>query len=186
MNQRKRDATFTVAAGVVGVGANLDDPESGVRRAIDSLSCMTGVKLVACSSLYRTAPVGYLDQPEFVNAVVVLETTLDPHALLAELHLIEKQFGRKRTWRNAPRAIDLDLLLYGDRQMKSAELTLPHPRMAERAFVLVPLAEIAPDVMVGVNGTAAQLLQAVSTDGVKLLGATGLDSAGDVHRSGVV
>jgi len=165
----------------IGIGANLDDPESGVRRAIVSLRGVSNVKLITCSSLYRSAPVGYRDQPDFVNAVVELETTLDPHALLAQLHVIEAQFGRKRTWRNAPRTLDLDLLLYGDRQMKSENLTLPHPRMAERAFVLVPLAEIAPDVMVGVVGTAVQLLQAVSTDGVQRLG-----TRSDMRPSGVV
>ena len=180
----------------IGIGANLDDPESGVRRAINSLSRLPDVKLITCSSLYRTAPVGYLDQPDFVNAVAELETALEPQALLAQLHLIERQFGRKRTWRNAPRTIDLDLLLYGDRHMQSEDLTLPHPRMAERAFVLVPLAEIAPDVMVGPLGTAKQMLQAVSTDGVQRLDATGAsgtgsdsagsDGTGDVHRSGVV
>ncbi|UCH47604.1 MAG: 2-amino-4-hydroxy-6-hydroxymethyldihydropteridine diphosphokinase [Betaproteobacteria bacterium] len=170
----------------IGIGANLDDPESGVRRAIDSLRCLTDVKLVKCSSLYRTAPVGYLDQPDFVNAVVELETALEPHTLLAQLHSIERQFGRKRTWRNAPRTLDLDLLLYGDRQMKSENLTLPHPRMAERAFVLVPLTEIAPEVMVGGAGTASELLQAVSTEDVERLDDTGSNSTGDLHRSGVV
>ncbi|UCD68432.1 MAG: 2-amino-4-hydroxy-6-hydroxymethyldihydropteridine diphosphokinase [Betaproteobacteria bacterium] len=165
----------------IGVGANLDDPESGVRRAIELLGATAGVRLVACSSLYRTAPVGYLDQPDFVNAVVELETGLEPRALLAQLHSIEKQFGRKRSWRNAPRTLDLDLLLHGNQQMKSETLTLPHPRMAERAFVLIPLAEIAPDVMVGAAGTAAELLQDVSTDGVKRLGDTI-----DLRRSGVV
>ena len=155
----------------VGVGANLDDPESSVRRAFGCFGSITGTRLVASSSLYRTDPVGYLDQPDFVNAVAQIETSLDPRALLEQLLLIEKQFGRKRSRRNAPRKLDLDLLLHGDRIMKSQNLTLPHPRMAERAFVLVPLAEIAPEVMVGSLGTAAQLLSAVSTDGVRRIGA---------------
>ncbi len=164
----------------IGIGANLDDPESGVLRAVQALRRMTGVKILRCSSLYRTAPVGYLDQPDFVNAVVELETALEPHTLLAQLHVIEQQFGRKRTWRNAPRTLDLDLLLYGDRQIDSDSLRLPHPRMAERAFVLVPLAEIAPDVMVGAAGTAAQLLQAICTDGVRRLG-----DMSELHSRGV-
>lgn len=165
----------------IGIGANLDDPESGVLRAVDALRRVSGVKILTCSSLYRTAPVGYLDQPEFVNAVVEVETALEPHFLLAQMQEIEKQFGRKRTWRNAPRTLDLDLLLYGDQRIESDALTVPHPRMAERAFVLVPLAEIAPDVVVGVAGTAAQLLQEVSTDGVRCLGAMS-----DLQRRGVV
>jgi len=154
----------------VGVGANLDDPESGVRRALGCLGSIVGTRLVTASSLYRTDPVGYLDQPDFVNAVAELETSLDPEALLEQLLMLEKQFGRKRSTRNAPRKLDLDLLLHGDRIMQTKNLTLPHPRMAERAFVLVPLAEIAPDVMVGALGTAAQLLSAVATDGVKRIG----------------
>lgn len=164
----------------IGIGANLDDPESGVLRAVEALRRIVDVSVLRCSSLYRTAPVGYLDQPEFVNAVVELETKLEPHKLLAQLHVIEKQFGRERSWRNAPRTLDLDLLLYGDQQIESDNLTLPHPRMTERAFVLVPLTEIAPDVMVGVAGTAAQLLQAVSTEGVRRLGAVS-----DLQRRGV-
>lgn len=155
----------------VGVGANLDDPESSVRRAINCLASIPETELLAASSLYRTAPVGYFDQPDFVNAVALVATGLGPGALLTQLLLIETQFGRKRSRRNAPRTLDLDLLLYADQSMQSDNLTLPHPRMADRAFVLVPLAEIAPDVRVGTLGTAAQLLKAVSTDGVTRIGA---------------
>ena len=155
----------------IGIGANLDDPESSVRRAIDCLVTIPDTRLVAASSLYRTAPVGYLDQPDYVNAAAALATTLEPEALLAQLLLIENEFGRRRSIRNAPRTLDLDLLLYGDRSMQSENLTLPHPRMGARAFVLVPLAEIAPEVKVGMLGTAAQLLKAVSTDGVNRIGA---------------
>jgi 2-amino-4-hydroxy-6-hydroxymethyldihydropteridine diphosphokinase len=131
------------------------------------------------SSLYRTAPVGYLDQPDFVNAVAEIETHLDPAALLDQLLLIEGRFGRERSTRNAPRTLDLDLLLHGNRSVTSPRLTLPHPRMAERAFVLVPLAEIAPDVAVGTLGTAAHLLSNISSSGV-----TFLHEAGDLLPSG--
>jgi len=154
----------------IGVGANLDNPEMGVRRAIEALGQIPETRLVASSSLYRTAPVGYLDQPDFVNAVTELETRLDPPALLTQLLSIEQRFGRKRSTRNAPRTLDLDMLLYGDRQMRSENLTLPHPRIAERAFVLVPLAEIAPEVTIGHLGTAAQLLETIRADGVERIG----------------
>ncbi len=154
----------------IGVGANLDDPETGERRAIDALGQIPETRLVATSSLYRTAPVGYLDQPDFVNAVAELETRLDPPVLLSQLLSIEQRFGRKRSTRNAPRTLDLDMLLYGDRQMQTKNLTLPHPRMAERAFVLVPLAEIAPEVAIGRLGTAVQLLETVRVHGVERIG----------------
>jgi 2-amino-4-hydroxy-6-hydroxymethyldihydropteridine diphosphokinase len=155
----------------IGIGANLADPENNVRRAIDCLVSMTDTRLVATSSLYRTAPVGYLDQPDFVNAVAKLETALEPGALLRHLLAIERQFGRERLGRNAPRTLDLDLLLYGEQSICSDQLTVPHPRMSERAFVLVPLAEIAPDVAIGALGTAAQLLRGVSTEGVRRIDA---------------
>jgi len=165
----------------VGIGANLDNPESGVRRAIAAVASIPGTRMLASSSLYQTTPVGYLDQPDFVNAVAEIETRLDPGHLLEQLLLIEERFGRKRTTRNAPRTLDLDLLLYGDRCMNSPRLTLPHPRMAERAFVLIPLAEIAPDVVVGSLGSAAQLVRGIPADGVSLLG-----EAGDLLASGAV
>ena len=166
--ERKPERTF------VGIGANLDNPEAGVRRAIDALAALPLTRMIRASSLYRTAPVGYLDQPDFVNAVAELETGLAPEGLLRQLLSIEQDFGRVRSVRNAPRTLDLDLLLYGNRQMRSAQLTLPHPRMSERAFVLVPMAEIAPDVAVGALGTVAALLDAVCTEGVERIAAATL------------
>lgn len=154
----------------VGIGANLNDPEAGVRRAMHALGEIPDTHLIASSSLYRTAPVGYLDQPDFINAVAELETSLSPFELLEQLLSIEQRFGRERSTRNAPRIIDLDLLLYGDREIRSETLTLPHPRTAERAFVLVPLAEIDPGVPIGRLGTAAQLLEAVGVDDVQRIG----------------
>ncbi len=162
----------------VGIGANLDDPEASVRRAIEALSALPVTRLVACSSLYRTTPVGYLAQPDFVNAVAEIQTRVPPEPLLEQLLMIEQLFGRKRRWPNAPRTLDLDLLLYSDYQMQSEKLTLPHPRIAERAFVLVPLVEIAPEVAIAGVGTAAQLLLKVSTDGVTRIG-----RFGDARRS---
>jgi 2-amino-4-hydroxy-6-hydroxymethyldihydropteridine diphosphokinase len=154
----------------VGIGSNLADPEANVRRAIEMLSMTADMRVVATSSLYRTAPVGRLDQPDFVNAVVELETGFDPGALLDELLSMEKEFGRQRSTRNAPRIIDLDLLIHGDQVCESDHLTLPHPRMSERAFVLVPLVEIAANVEVGDLGTAVELLTVLSTDGVERIG----------------
>jgi len=159
------------ARAFVGIGANLDDPKANVRRAIQVLGNAAGMRVMSTSSLYRTAPMGLLDQPEFVNAVVELETRLDPGALLDKLLSIEKEFGRERSTPNAPRIIDLDLLIYDDQYCETEHLTLPHPRMSERAFVLVPLVEIAADIRVGALGTAEALLAAISTDGVERIGA---------------
>ena len=154
----------------VGIGANLDDPKANVRRAIEVLGNAADIRVMTTSSLYRTAPVGRLDQPEFVNAVVELQTRLDPGALLDKLLSIETEFGRERSTPNAPRVIDLDLLIYDDQYCETEHLTLPHPRMSERAFVLVPLVEIAADISVGALGTAEALLAAISTDGVERIG----------------
>ena len=159
------------ARAFVGIGANLGDPEENVRRAIESLGIAVDTRVIATSSLYRTAPVDRLDQPDFVNAVVELETRLDPGALLDKLLSIEKEFGRQRSTRNAPRILDLDLLIYDDQYCDTDHLTLPHPRMSERAFVLVPLVEIAADIAVGALGTAESLLAAISADGVERIGA---------------
>ena len=158
------------ARAFVGISANLADPEANVRRAIAMLSHTADTRVIATSSLYRTAPMGQLDQPDFVNAVVELETGLEPEALLDELLALEKAFGRQRSTRNAPRILDLDLLIYDDQCCESPHLTLPHPRISERAFVLVPLVEIAADVQVGELGSAEELLAGLSTDGVERIG----------------
>ena len=111
---------------------------------MSAIAALPGCALGACSSLYRTAPVDS-SGPDYINAVVEVRTSLSAPALLAQLHGLEQQAGRERPYRNAPRTLDLDILLYGDAQVQSAALTIPHPRMGQRAFVLVPLAEIAPD-----------------------------------------
>ena len=144
----------------IGLGANLGEPEAQVRTAIAALGKLPRTRLVKASSLYRSAPVGYKDQPDFINAVAEIETQLGPKALLDELLKIEVRFGRARTFPNAPRTLDLDLLLYGERIIAETGLTLPHPRMHARAFVLAPLAEIAPEAVVPGKGTAATLLAA--------------------------
>ena len=127
---------------VIALGSNLSQPQQQVRAALDELAALPGCRLLQASSLYLSAPVGYTDQPDFVNAVCLLETGLEPQALLSALHGIEAKFGRERTFRNAPRTLDLDILLYDDIVLHDERLTVPHPRMQERAFVLRPLQEL--------------------------------------------
>ena len=142
----------------VGVGSNLDQPANHVRRALDEMGAIRGTQLRAKSSLYRSAPMGYAAQPDFVNAVAALETGLSAAELFAELKALEKRHGRERTFPNAPRTLDLDLLLFGGETSRSADLTLPHPRMHERAFVLEPLLEIAPEAAIpGIGPARSQL-----------------------------
>jgi 2-amino-4-hydroxy-6-hydroxymethyldihydropteridine diphosphokinase len=129
----------------IGLGANLGEREAMLREAVDRLTAIGDVRAV--SSLYETEPVGYADQPTFLNAAAALETTLSPDALVRRLLAIERDLGRVRTFRNAPRTLDLDLLLLDDLVSAAPGATVPHPRMHERAFVLVPLAEIAPAVL---------------------------------------
>ena len=142
----------------VGLGANLGRPEAQVRRAIAALGEIPKTRLVSASSLYRSAPVGVGEQPDFINAVAEIETRLSALALLDELLAIEARFGRRRESPGAPRTLDLDLLLYGDEVVDEPGLVVPHPRMHERAFVLAPLAEIAPDTVVPGKGRVAVLL----------------------------
>lgn len=127
----------------VAIGANLGDAQATVRQAIADLAGLPHSQVTARSSLYRSAPVDATG-PDFINAVVALDTALAPEDLLAALQQLELHAGRERPYRNAPRTLDLDLLRHGDTVMHSATLTLPHPRLAERAFVLRPLAEVAP------------------------------------------
>ncbi len=142
----------------IALGANLGNPVTTVGDAIDALVSLRGSVFLAVSSLFRTAPVGLKRQPDFINAVVIVKTRLTPAELLDELFAIEARFGRQRGVRNAPRTLDLDLLLHGDSRQNDPALTLPHPRMHERAFVLAPLVEIAPDVAIPGHGRADALL----------------------------
>jgi 2-amino-4-hydroxy-6-hydroxymethyldihydropteridine diphosphokinase len=130
----------------VGLGANLGDALDTVGAAFDALDALADTRCVARSSLYRSAPVDG-DGPDYINAVAELRTRQPPMQLLRSLQAIEQRFGRERPYRNAPRTLDLDLLLYGQRRIDSAALQLPHPRMAQRAFVLLPLSEIAPELV---------------------------------------
>ena len=128
----------------VGLGANLGDAAHTLRSALQSLDSTLGIQRIKTSGFYRTAPVDS-SGPDYINAVVELTTTLTAPGLLIALQAIENRAGRERPYRNAPRTLDIDLLLYGSASMESAELTVPHPRMWERAFVLFPLAEISPE-----------------------------------------
>ena len=128
----------------VAIGGNLGDARAAVTRAMADLGTLAGTRVVARSSLYRSAPVD-ASGPDFINAVVAIDTALSPLDLLAALQGLEEGAGRERPYRNAPRTLDLDLLLHGDAVMDTPVLTLPHPRMTQRAFVLRPLAEIAPE-----------------------------------------
>jgi 2-amino-4-hydroxy-6-hydroxymethyldihydropteridine diphosphokinase len=144
----------------IGLGSNLEDPSGQLQRAFDDLGRLPDTRLLARSSLYRSAPVGYLDQPDFVNAVAQVETALAPRDLLQALLRIEHEHGRERTFRNAPRTLDLDVLLYDDLQLHEHGLTIPHPQMHLRAFVLEPLLEIAPGCVIPGIGSAEQALRA--------------------------
>jgi 2-amino-4-hydroxy-6-hydroxymethyldihydropteridine diphosphokinase len=143
----------------IALGSNLNDPASQVTRAFQAIDKLPKTKLVKTSSLYQSAPVGYENQPDFINAAVEVSTDLNPLQLLKQLLKIEQAFGRERTFANAPRVLDLDLLLFDDISMQTAALTLPHPRMHERSFVLLPLAEIAPDLMLPKAGNVVKLAQ---------------------------
>jgi len=127
----------------IGLGANLGDARAALRTAVQSLAALPATRVLRVSSLYRSAPVD-AGGPDYLNAVAELETPLAPLGLLHALQSIERAAGRERPYRNAPRTLDLDVLLHGDGPLESAELTVPHPRMGERAFVLLPLAELAP------------------------------------------
>ena len=145
------------------MGSNLDDPPAQLESALGSLAGLPDSRLARVSSFYRNPPVGYRDQPDFVNAVAMLETRLAPRDLLARLLAIEDARGRARSFPNAPRPLDLDIALYGDRVIAESDLTIPHPRLHERAFVLVPLAEIAPETLVPGKGRVADLARLVDS-----------------------
>jgi 2-amino-4-hydroxy-6-hydroxymethyldihydropteridine diphosphokinase len=153
----------------IGIGANLGDARAHVTDALARLTRLPETTLLRASSLYRTAPIDSSGD-DYINAVACLDTTLDAHALLAALLGIEQEHGRERPYRNAPRTLDLDLLLYGDQVIDDAPtLIVPHPRMHERAFVLAPLAELAPELHIPGRGRIAKLLPAVADQGIDKL-----------------
>src|SRR6185369_13670537 len=141
----------------VGLGANLGEPRQQLEDALVAMGGLPHTRIAARSSFYRSAPVGYQAQPDFVNAVAALDTGLAPGVLLEGLQGIERRHGRERSFPDAPRTLDLDLLLYGEEQIARPGLTVPHPRMHERAFVLRPLAEIAPEALIPGRGRATEL-----------------------------
>ncbi|MGH3091966.1 MAG: 2-amino-4-hydroxy-6-hydroxymethyldihydropteridine diphosphokinase [Gaiellaceae bacterium] len=144
----------------VGLGANLGDREGAIRSALDLLGAEAGIEVVAVSRLRETDPVGYLDQPRFLNGAAALETDLAAGVLLARLLDVERWLGRERTGeeRFGPRSIDLDLLLYGQEEIDEPGLTVPHPRLAERRFALEPLHELDPDLALPDGRRVANLL----------------------------
>lgn len=152
----------------VGLGANLGNARATLQAAFAALSELPGTRLVACSSVYCSAPVDAAG-PDFYNAVAALDTELSPGALLDDLLALELRFGRERPYRNAPRTLDMDLLLHGQIQCETPRLSLPHPRAHERAFVLAPLAELAPDLVLPGRGPVQALLAAVAAQRIQRL-----------------
>jgi 2-amino-4-hydroxy-6-hydroxymethyldihydropteridine diphosphokinase len=151
-----------VTRAYVGLGANLGDREATLRAAVDALGAEEGVEVVAVSTLRETEPVGVGEQPRFLNGVVALETTLAAHELLDRLLAVEQRFGRVRVpGERGPRTLDLDLLLYGGEEIDEPGITVPHPRLHERRFVLEPLAELAPGLVVPGRGDVESLLRGV-------------------------
>lgn len=150
----------------VALGSNLGDPAAQIRSALRALAALPRTRLARQSSLYGNPPAGGLEQPEFVNAVARIETALAARDLLARLLEIERAHGRVRDYPNAPRTLDLDIVLYGEQVVREPGLAIPHPRMLDRAFVLVPLAEIAPDAVVPGHGCVRDLVKAIDAAGM--------------------
>jgi 2-amino-4-hydroxy-6-hydroxymethyldihydropteridine diphosphokinase len=165
------DARPTPVVAYIGLGSNLCDPEGQVRHAVTELARLPESEFLARSALYRTAPVGPADQPDYVNAVVSLATRLTPRGLLDALQAIERGHGRQRDGtRWGPRTLDLDILLYGDERVAEPGLQIPHPEMAGRAFVLVPLADVAPvGLRVPGLGSLTELVELCPRAGVSRL-----------------
>jgi len=158
-----------VTRAFVGIGANLGDPVARVRAGIAALGALPRTRLVAASALYRTAPLGHVAQDDFVNAAALLETDLAPRALLDHLHAIEAAAGRERPFQDAPRTLDLDLLLYGAETVDEPGLAVPHPRLHERAFALVPVLELDPDCVIPGRGPARDALARAGAQRVERL-----------------
>ena len=161
------------ATAFVALGSNLDQPAMHVQRALRDIDELPETALIKLSALYETTPVGFVDQPAFVNAVAQIATSLSPRDLLARLQAIETQHGRTRSGANAeknrPRPLDLDILMFDQLRIVERGLTIPHPRMHERAFVLVPLVEIAPELAIPGRGVVMDLLAALDASGVSHL-----------------
>ena len=154
----------------IGLGSNLGEPVAQLFAALEAMARMPETGLVARSSLYRSAPIGEPAQPDFVNAVARVETALAPEALLEALQHIERAHGRARPFPGAPRTLDLDLLLYGSQRVATGRLCVPHPRMHQRAFVLLPLLELDADVDIPGRGAARAYLPAVTGQRIERIG----------------
>lgn len=166
--QTSPDAARDSARAFIGLGSNLDNPIDHVRRAFDALKSLPRTQWIAASGLYRSTPMGPVAQPDFINAVALIETWLAPEELLDELLHIERLHGRVRDGvRWGPRTLDLDLLLYGNERIRTPTLQVPHPGVAERSFVLVPLAELAPDLHVPEYGAMRSLQEKISLVGLE-------------------
>jgi len=159
-----------VVAAWIGLGANLGDAAGALKAAVQALAGLPRCSGLRVSATYRSAPIES-SGPDYLNAVAVLDTTLGAHELLAHLQAIEAAHGRERPYRNAPRTLDLDLLLYGDAQIDTSTLVVPHPRLHQRAFVLRPMSELAPELHIPVLGSLAALLPAVADQRIERLDA---------------
>jgi len=167
MSPAGRPATPAPVTAFIGLGSNLEDPEAQLRAALLELAELPDTRLIARSPFYRSAPVGPPGQPDYINAVAALDTRLQPQELLAGLQAIEQAHGRRRAGlRWGPRTLDLDLLLHGDQALSTPALTLPHPRLTERAFVLRPLADIAPGLVLPDGTTVETRLRRCPQGGV--------------------
>ncbi|WP_020166653.1 MULTISPECIES: 2-amino-4-hydroxy-6-hydroxymethyldihydropteridine diphosphokinase [Methylotenera] len=153
----------------IALGSNLQNPILQIKQAFIALSQLTQSSLIQTSSLYQSEPVGYENQPDFINATAEIRTTLSPIELMDALLAIENQAGRERPFANAPRVLDCDLLCYDNIEVLSQKLTLPHPRMHLRGFVLLPLAEIAPDLSIPNHGNVVKLAQKYLNQGIQKL-----------------
>ena len=153
----------------LAIGANIGDSRANMRAAIDLLRGNRDVSVTSVSSLYRSSPVGVIDQPDFLNAAIALQTELSADALLSFCQEVELKMGRKRTIRWGPRVIDLDILLYGDYVINEYSLVIPHPRMLERDFVLIPLAEIASDIRLPGGGSIGQAARALENSDITIV-----------------
>ncbi|MGB3937149.1 MAG: 2-amino-4-hydroxy-6-hydroxymethyldihydropteridine diphosphokinase [Burkholderiales bacterium] len=151
----------------VGLGANLGEPRRQLDTAIEALKGLPDTAFLKVSACYRSAPLGYLEQPDFLNAVALLDTQLSAEQLLEDLQAIERRHGRVRSFAGAPRTLDLDLLLYGERVLCTPRLALPHPRMHERAFVLQPLLDLDSEISIPGKGKARDLLSACGSQEIE-------------------
>jgi len=153
----------------IALGSNLEEPIQQIKTAINELNQLNNTQFHSVSSLYSSTPMGPAGQPDYINAVAALDTTLSPHELLNALQIIEHKHGRKRTIRWGARTLDLDILLYGEERVNTDDLTIPHIGMRERSFVLYPLAEIAPELVLPSGDKLKQVLETCSEDGLTRL-----------------